>query len=475
MKTSLSDDRGAGALPVKIVATIGPASKSRSMIEGFLRAGTDVFRLNSSHGTFEWHRRIFKTIREASSEHGRPVGVLLDLPGPKVRLGTLPKGKLILASGQSVVLSPRGGRAAVPVDLPELPKVVLPGDHIMMSDGNVELEVEEITESGVRCRVLAGGVISSRKGVTLPSDRWVPPAMTEADKSALALGLSLGVDYVAQSFVNSSEDIRAARDFLSGSEEAPPLIAKIETRRALDNIDSIAAESDGIMAARGDLGVELPPEEIPLAQKKIISRARAYGKPVIIATQMLGSMTASPRPTRAETTDVAGAVWSGVDAVMLSDETAVGLYPLKAVSTMARIIEAASRESPGTGISQAVSKTAEAIAHAACLLADDLGADAIVAATESGFTAQSVSRFRPACPIIGLTPNRTTARRLSLIWGVTPAVSEIYMSLDDMVEKAVHAALSLGLAKRGSRLVCTAGLPFNKRGGTDLIRAVSIE
>lgn len=461
--------------PVKIVATIGPVSRTAGMIARFIDRGADVFRLNFSHGTFEEHGRIIDRIRKASRKAGRPVSILQDLPGPKVRIGALGGGKLVLSPGDDVVIAPPGKPETIPVDMDDFAGVVSPADHIMMADGAVELEVVRVSGKEILCRVITGGTVSSRKGITLPSRKWVPKAFTSLDREALAFGLSMGIDYAALSFVGSAEDIQAAKDFLGGRGAEIPLVAKIETRRALDNLKDIADEADGLMAARGDLGVEIPLEEIPQAQKKIVHTAGARGKPVIVATQMLGSMTNNPRPSRAETTDVAGAVWSGADAVMLSEETAVGAYPLEAVSTMARIIEAASREPLSREVSFDITGTAEAISHAACLLAIDLGAAAIVAATESGSTAAAVSRFRPPCPIIGLTPNKETANRLALLWGVVPVFEKIYTGLDDMVIKAAQAARQLGLADTGSKLVCTAGLPFRKRGGTDLIRVISVD
>jgi pyruvate kinase len=458
--------------PVKVVATLGPASGRPEVVAAFLAEGVDVVRLNFSHGTPEGHASWAAMVRRAGEEAGRAVAVLQDLPGPKVRLGMLPDGGAELVRGRRVTLSAQGQGGDLPVDLPQVAELLRPGDRVLLADGEVDLEVEEVAAGLVACLVAAGGRVSSRKGVTLPSRRWLPEIPTPADREAMRAGLAMGVDYMALSYVGSAADIRRAREFLASLEGDVPLVAKIETRRALDNLEEILAEADVVMVARGDLGVELPPEEVPPAQRRIVRVARGMGRQVIVATQMLASMTTRPRPTRAEAADVAQAVWSGADAVMLSDETAAGTYPVEAVRTMQRIIAAAAAQ-PGLWEELPARTPAESIARAACALAADLPAAALVAATESGFTALNVARFRPPCPIIGLTANPGTYRRLALVWGVTPRLGESYRSLEDMSDKAVRAARELGHGP-GSVLVCTAGLPFSHRGGTDLLRIIHI-
>lgn len=459
--------------PVKIIATLGPSSDSPVIMERILREGTDIVRLNFSHGTFAAHGTRIAAVREIAARQGRPVAILQDLPGPKVRVGDLPGGRLILSPGMEVRLGPPESAAELPVSVSGLADLLQPGDRVLIADGAVEIEVLGVAGELVGCRILNGGVIASRKGITIPSGRWRPEVPTAADREALAFGLNHGVDLVALSYVGAADEILAVRASITDGGGNVPVIAKIETRRALDNLEAIAAAADGIMVARGDLGVEIPPEEVPLAQRRIVALARTFGKPVIVATQMLGSMTQSPRPTRAETADLATAVWSGADAVMLSDETAGGAHPVESVAVMARGIAAASREPLTDTRETAPRGPADAVAYAACRLAADLGAAAIVAATESGSTAAAVSRFRPACPIIGLTPNATTANRLCLLWGVVPFLEEPYHDLDDMSAKAAKAARALGLAAPGALLVSTAGFPFTRRGGTDLVRVIT--
>jgi pyruvate kinase len=462
--------------PVKIVATIGPASRDSGTIARLIGAGVDVVRLNLSHGTWASHREAARVIRRESKAAGRHVMILADLPGPKIRLGALPGGRVSLAAGETVRLSGTGVTGALPVLLPRLADAVAPGDRILLADGAVELEVERVADNVVSCVVTIGGAVSSRKGISLPSASWAPAAFTPADRKALALAIDLGADAVALSFVGAASDIAAARRAATRLGAAGlPFVAKIETRRALADLEAIVAAADGVMVARGDLGVEIPPEEVPPAQRRIVAAARRAARPVIVATQMLVSMVVAPRPTRAEAADVAGAVWEGADAVMLSEETAVGSHPVEAVGTMARIIASAAREAAKDGPADAPDYgTSSAIGRAACQLARDLRAAAIVAATESGHTALMVSRHRPPCPIVGLTPNRTTARRLSLLWGVTPVLRPSYASVGDMTSKAAEAARTLGLASPGDLLVCTAGLPFRQAGTTNLIRVVEV-
>jgi pyruvate kinase len=457
---------------VKIVATLGPASADPRTLERLVRGSADVLRLNFSHGDFASHGESIALVRSLEERIGRPLAVLQDLPGPKLRLAELPAGTLTLRPGQEVTFGDRGSTATLPLETPGIAGLLEPGDRVLLSDGALELEVLGAADGLLRCSVLIGGAVSSRKGVNVPSRRWTPEVPTAADREAVLFGLARGVDLVALSYVGAAAEILATRALIASAGCDVPVVAKIETRRALDHLEEIVEAADGVMVARGDLGVEIPPEEVPTAQRRILAAARRSGRPAIVATQMLGSMTASPRPSRAETSDVAGAVWGGADAVMLSEETAAGAYPIEAVETMARIVAATASEPDYCGAPAAVRSPADAVADAACRLAADIGAAAIVAATESGSTAAAVSRFRPACPIVGLTPSRATARRLCLLWGVASILEEPYTDLGDMAAKAARAARTLGVARPGDRLVCTAGFPAARSGGTDLVRVI---
>jgi len=450
----------------KIVCTLGPATQSESVIRKLVRAGMDVARLNFSHGTHDEHRRAFETVRRVAEEEGAPVGILQDLQGPKIRIGDIPQPRR-LKRGDRITLAARRSpdRDAIRVSYPRLPRELERGDAILLDDGLLRLEVLATTETEIRCKVLEGGVLRSRKGVNVPGRTLGVPALTAKDRKDLELGLELGVDVVALSFVREPGDVRLLRRFLEQRRARVPVVAKIEKPQAIDNLDGILEAADAIMVARGDLGVELPPERVPVLQKRMILLARAAGKPVIIATQMLESMVTRTRPTRAEASDVANAVFDGTDAVMLSAETAVGEHPVLAVSMMDRIVTAAEgsssyRPGPLPHMTEEGKRfIAEAIGEAAGKSARDLGARAIAVFTQSGWTAGVVSKFRPRVPVFAFTPSAEVCRRLSLVWGVRAELVETLPSTDAMAERVTEHLRRRRRVKRGDLIVITAGTP----------------
>ncbi len=467
----------------KIVCTIGPASREPAVLEGMIAAGMDVVRLNFSHGTHDEHRVTIERVRELAGRRERAIAILQDLSGPKLRLGRIDGGSITLEPGAEFTLTTRevpGSAGEVSVDFSELPARVSPGDTMLLADGALELEVIGTTSSDIRCRVVVGGQLSSHKGINLPSGTLGLPGLTEKDRDDLRFGLACGVDLVALSFVRTAEDIAIARAFMDSAGTVVPIIAKIEKFEALQHREEIIAAADGIMIARGDLGVETPLERIALEQKELIRAANRAARPAITATQMLRSMVESPRPTRAEVADVANAILDGTDAVMLSEETAVGAYPVEAVGMMDRIAAETEKAFPyalweGRVHGTDVIDTPEAVAHAACDLAEHIDARCIVCFTYSGSTARLVSKYRPDRPIIAPTPNRGTCRRLALIWGVEPWLTEHEVEGEELVTCAVRAARAICGAEPGDRLVITAGLPMGTPGGTNLIRAVVVE
>lgn len=460
----------------KIVCTIGPASDSSALIEDLIRGGMNVARLNFSHGTCEEHIEKIRLIRKLSSDLGYPVSILQDLAGPKIRLGEFPAPGIHLDTGQIFTLTNRpiiGSHEAVSVTYPELPKEVREGDQILLADGMLELKVLNTTPTDIRCEVIIGGWLSSHKGINIPSGTIQAPSLTEKDFRDLQCGLEHGVDIVALSFVRQTHDIIKAKEAIAANNADTPVIAKIEKHEALKELDGILAAADGIMVARGDLGVEIPLEKVPQVQKEIIRKANTLGKPVITATQMLRSMVDSTRPTRAEATDVANAILEGTDAVMLSEETATGKYPLKALEYMSLIAKETETHYPHEKYLEAKGKgwsTTESVAHAACMLANHVSARAIVAFTQSGTTAREISRFRPAQPILALSPHEKTLRRLTLHWNVIPCYIAALSDTDDMIEKAAEAALRSKKVAPGDIIVITAGLPVLSTGTTNMIR-----
>ena len=465
----------------KIVCTIGPVSRSREMLERLVRAGMDVARLNFSHGTLPEHSEDRAAIRDVSRRVGKAVAILQDLAGPKVRTGPLATAEVTLRAGGTFVLTGRsvpGNNREVSLTYRNLPKDARKGDTLLLSDGAIELVVEEVSGDDIACRVVVGGTLGAHKGINLPSRSINAPFFTPKHQADLQFGLGHGVDYVALSFVRTAEDVLWARAFIEDAGATVPVIAKIEKHEALDHIDEILAAVDGIMIARGDLGVEIPVERVPRVQKTLIRKANAAAKPVITATQMLKSMVESPRPTRAEVADVANAVLDGSDAVMLSEESAVGAFPEAAVQTMSRIAEDAEVGLPYRGhLPEAGERLTQqqAVARAACQLAADIGAAAIITCTQSGSTTQLVAKHRPHQLLFGMTPAPETYYRLALVWGVLPTIMEPSDDQEAMEMQAIRLALESGHVKSGETVVITAGLPLHVAGTTNAIKAIAAE
>ncbi len=464
----------------KIVATIGPASAGEATLRRLIQNGMRVARLNFSHGTHKDHGRLFRRIRKLSAELDQPVAILQDLCGPKIRVGRIEEPGVRLEAGQRLVLTNRevlGSAEAISVNYPELPREVTPGDRLMLADGMLELVVVATGESDIICNVIIGGLLTSHKGINLPTGTLNTEPLTPKDIEDLAFGLKLGVDYVALSFVRAAADIERIKALIADQGADTPVIAKIEKHEALGNIESILAVADGIMVARGDLGVEIPLAAITGIQKDLIRQANRRGKPVIIATQMLRSMVDAPRPTRAEATDVANAVLDGADALMLSEETASGNFPVEAVKFMTDIIRAAEESYPhGRHMKDRPGKEVpDSVAYVSCLLADHLEAAAIVAPTYSGFTARLIAHFRPRAPIVALSPNGVVVRRLTLFWGVLPFRFDRAQDTDEMIAQAAQKVVALGLAAAGDRVVITAGHPVWEQGTTKMLRVKTLK
>jgi len=466
-------------IKTKIVCTIGPASRSPDVLERLVLAGMDVARLNFSHGTQAEHGRMIADLRKIARRLGRPVAVLQDLAGPKIRIGPIRSGPVVLEPGAPFTLTARrvpGDMRTVSINYPAMVADVRKGDTLLLSDGSLELEVVAVDGRDIRCRVVIGGPLNSFKGINLPARTLRTPSLTAKDRDDLRFGLRNDVDYVAMSFVRSAGDIATVRRHMKRCGGSAPVIAKIEKHEALDALDAIVEAADGLMVARGDLGVEIPLEKIPRVQKDLIRRSREAGKPVITATQMLRSMVDSPRPTRAEVTDVANAILDGTDAVMLSEETAVGKYPVESVAMMARIAREAERIPsacdglrPG-GLDPLPGSLPGAVACAASSLAAGVRAAVIVTFTRSGSTARLVSRCRPEVPILALTPEERTRRQLALCWGVLPVLGEDLGRTDEMAAAALEAAKKAGLVRKGQTVVITAGVPTGVPGTTNLIK-----
>ncbi len=459
----------------KIVATLGPASSSREQLRALFEAGADVFRLNFSHGTQDDHKQRVDLLRALEKEYKHPIAILMDLQGPKLRLGAMAKGPIDLKKGQKLRFDmdkTPGTTKRVPLPHPEIFKAAQPGGILLIDDGKVRLRIEAHTEVTIDAVVEVAGPISDRKGVNLPNLVLPLSPMTEKDHKDLAYGLSLGVDWVALSFVQRAHDIAELKKLVAGR---AAVMAKLEKPAAIEHLDEIIEQSDGIMVARGDLGVEMPPEAVPPLQKRILAACRIAGKPAIVATQMLESMVHSPAPTRAEASDVATAVYDGADAVMLSAESASGDYPVEAVTIMDRILKSVEadplyRRLMNAGRHDPEANTADAISAAARQCAHTLSAAAIVTYTSTGSTTLRAARERPDVRILCLTPNLNTARRMSLTWGVHAVHGEDAHNFADMVQRAVRVARKEELAKPGERLVITAGVPFGTPGATNILR-----
>ena len=459
----------------KIVATLGPSSSTPQRIRDLFEAGVDVFRLNFSHGTHEDHQARFAAIRSIESATGRPIGILADLQGPKLRLGTFAEGRIELEAGDCFRLDlgqQRGDQSRAPLPHPEIFDALRPGTELLVDDGKVRLRVETCGAEFADTLCLVGGTLSDRKGVNVPNAVLPLSAVTEKDRADLAFALEQGADWIAFSFVQRPDDVAEGRKLVAGR---AGVMVKLEKPSAIQRLPEIIELADGLMVARGDLGVEMPPEDVPSVQKQIIQACRVAGKPVIVATQMLESMTASATPTRAEASDVATAIYEGADAVMLSAESASGAYPVEAVEMMNRIICRVERDPLYRALTEAGQLAPErtppdAISKAARQVAQTIGAAAIVSYTTSGATALRAARERPEVPILVLTSNLNTARRLSLLWGAHCVHTRDVSSVSEMVERAVTVAQHDGLAKTAETVVITAGIPFGTPGATNALR-----
>ena len=463
----------------KIIATLGPATATPGMIRSLFVAGVDVFRLNFSHGDHDGHRRCFESIREAESGTGRPIGVLLDLQGPKLRVGEFAGGRAMLEEGSPFALDldpAPGGPERVALPHPEVFTALKPGTTLLVNDGKIRLEVETCGANFAGARVRIGGEISDHKGVNIP-DVVIPISpLTDKDREDLALGLELGVDWVAASFIQRPGDLLMLREAIGGR---AGLVAKLEKPGAVERLEEIIELSDAIMVARGDLGVELPPEDVPSVSRRIVRACRNAGKPVIVATQMLESMVSSPVPTRAEASDVATAIYDGADAVMLSGETAVGSYPAETVDIMHRIIARVERdphyrEQIDATLPLPKPTAADAISDAMRRIAHTLSVAAAVTYTSSGSSSLRAARERPCSPILSLTPHLSTARRLALVWGIHSVLSEDIVRVEEMVGQACRTALAEGFASVEDLIVIMAGMPFGVSGTTNMLRIARV-
>lgn len=463
----------------KIVCTLGPATNDVEIMKQLIQNGMDAARINFSHGTYETHAETIAKLKQAREELNAPIPLILDTKGPEIRVKTFKEDKVRLEEDATFTLTTReveGDVNIVSVTYADLPKDVHRGSRILIDDGLIELKVEDITETDVVCKVINGGVVKSRKGVNLPGVEVNLPSLTEKDIEDLKFGVENGFDIVAASFIRSAEDVLKIRRVLEENGGGQMhIISKIENQQGVENIDKILEASDGIMVARGDLGVEIPPEEVPLVQKILIAKANRIGKPVITATQMLESMVHSPRPTRAEANDVANAIFDGSDAIMLSGETAAGAYPLEAVATMARI---ALKAESAVDYAAKLANTTEparvnitnAISMAACATAAELKTAAITTVTKSGFTARMISRYRPACPLIASTSDETVWRQMNLIWGCKPMLYTGELPRGGVFDTALEIAVKSGLLKNGDTVVSALGMPLGFSGATNTLR-----
>jgi len=451
-------------------------------LKELLQSGMNVARLNFSHGTHEEHRLRIAAIRQASAETGIPVAIMLDTKGPEIRIGLFEAGKVFLKEGEYFTLTTEdvsGTKERVSINYAALVNDIKPGTRVLLDDGLISLVIEKIEGTEILCRVEDGGELSDRKKLNVPGVNINLPGLTDKDVADITLGVEEKLDYIAVSFVRDAADVLAIRRLIEERGADIRIISKIENRQGVDNVEEIIRVSDGIMVARGDMGVEIPAEEVPIVQKLLIDRCNMAGKPVITATQMLDSMIRNPRPTRAEASDIANAIYDGTDAIMLSGETATGRYPVQAVETMARIAQRTELSLNWEEISNKRAKTAartttEAISNATSTTAKSLEAAAIITATKSGSTAQMVSKYRPAAPIIAVTPDDAVARRLLLVWGVYPLVSAESETTDAMIETAVDTALAAGYIKNGDLVVITAGVPVGIPGSTNLIKVHTV-
>ncbi len=465
----------------KIICTIGPASESEEKLRELMLAGMNVARFNFSHGSHDEHRRKFERIRKLRDELDLPVATMLDTKGPEIRLKDFKEGKVQLEAGQTFTLTSReveGTKDEVSITYKELTNDCKSGMTILLDDGLIELTVEKVTDTDIVCKVVNGGPVSDKKGVNVPGAELSMPYLSEQDRSDIIFGCEQGFDFVAASFVRTKEDVLDIRKILDENNSHMKIIAKIESTQGIKNLEEILDAADGLMVARGDMGVELPFEEVPIVQKKMIKLSEAAGKYVITATQMLDSMIHHPRPTRAEATDVANAIYDGTTAIMLSGETAAGDYPVEALKTMARIAERTEADIDYVGRLKkrdyAPSDDTTAISHATCNIAAEVNADAIITVSMSGFTASMVSMYKPNCPIIACTTNPTVCRQANLMFGVAPLHIRQEDTTDELFREALSAAKNAGYLKSGDKVVLTAGVPLGIPGRTNMIRIEDI-
>jgi len=458
----------------KIVCTIGPATSSRKVLKELILAGMDVARLNFSHGTHEAHGKVANSIRSLSRSLNRPVAIMLDLQGPKIRTGLIKDGSVLVKANDPLTITTRlvkGEPGLISTTYRGITKDLQPGDKILMDDGLIELKVQSKSKTDLFCEVVSGGIIREHKGINLPGITTGINAVTEKDKKDLDFGLTMGVDFIAASFVRSAKDVEILKRILKKKKVNIPVISKIEKPQALDKLAEIIDASEGIMVARGDLGVELSPEQVPVAQKKMIALANQKRKMVITATQMLESMTDHPLPTRAEASDVANAIIDGTDAIMLSGETSVGKYPIKAVKMMARIARVTEKNFPASPpFSRKTADFSDTISEVACMAAENLGLKAIAAFSQSGFTARLISKYRPWVPIIAFTTTETVQRSLALNWGVKAYVLPVMENSDIMIKAMEEQLRKKRLVRKNDRIVVVAGHPLQKQGKTNMMK-----
>ncbi|HNX28402.1 MAG TPA: pyruvate kinase [Syntrophomonadaceae bacterium] len=462
----------------KIICTIGPASEKPEVLDKMIEAGMNVARLNFSHGTYEEHLMRIKNLRQAAARKGRPLALMLDTKGPEIRTGLLKDGKVLLQTGQRFILTTRtvpGDDKEVFINYPDLPREVKKGITILLADGLLSLMVEDTTDTDIICSVINSGELGEKKGINVPGVRTNMPFLSQKDIDDINFGIDNKVDFIAASFATTAEDILDIRRLLENRHADIEIIAKIESQAGVDNLDDMIKIADGIMVARGDLGVEIPAEDVPLVQKIIVDKCHPTGKMVIIATQMLDSMIVNPRPTRAEVSDVANAIFDGADAIMLSGETAAGKYPVEVVQTMARIAKRAEEALPYEEIlrkkrTRGNLSVTDAISYATCATAMSLEAAAIISATRSGYTAKMVAKYRPLSTIIAATPDARIYNKLSLVWGVYPVIIPDTPGTDELFDVSVQSAVGSGYIKNGDLVVLTAGVPTGFSGATNLLK-----
>lgn len=467
----------------KIICTIGPACESEEKLKGLMSAGMNVARFNFSHGTHEEQKRKFESVIKASSELQLPVATMLDTKGPEIRLRDIENGRTQLETGQTFTLTTEeilGTAQRVSITYKNLVKDIKEGTTILIDDGLIEMVAEKIEGTEIICKVINGGPISNHKGVNVPNAVLSMPYISEVDRSDILFGIEMGFDFIACSFARTKEDILQVRSILDEHNSKMKIIAKIENMQGIENLEEILSVSDGIMVARGDMGVEIPMEEVPVLQKRMIHMAEKQGKHVITATQMLESMIKNPRPTRAEVTDIANAIYDGTTAIMLSGESAAGLYPVEAVKTMARIAERAEQDIDYKGrlrkreLPECVDTTT-GISYATCSTAMELKASAIITVTMSGFTAAMVSRYKPDCPVIGCSVNPQVCRQLNLNWGIAPLLMKEEETEEALFKEAIRVCKDAGYVKTGDRVVLTAGVPLGMSGTTNMIRVIDVD